>query len=233
MKKDSWQMLELKNHLDNYKNDVFLDSRNIFLTNPANKAKIDEVFQNYAWPAIIRTLSGTPIRLFHVGDEDPLLKIEDLRHEYATRALLFVLEDKNNPLRRDSTSPWYFRGEIRCSALDYMISSDFHLYLPPIIGIDNLLNLLKDPAFNGYPPTLSFEFSYKKQESWIVEFHSGSGAGWGITSYQQFSDHVRKEILKALKLIEATYRLEEDYSNIMAFIMLRNVLRETYGTNIS
>ena len=62
-------------------------------------------------------------------DNDIYFNIEEKWHTYTTKTLTFMLSDPERPIGTGSTR-WFCRGEIQCSAIDYMISFDFYIYFP-------------------------------------------------------------------------------------------------------
>jgi len=120
--------------------------------------------------------------------------------------------------------PWYCRGKIQCSAFDYMISFDFYVYFPEDFSLKKIARLLKNPEFAGYPPELSYSPSLSGEGVFSLAFAKGSGAGWGLHSYDEATNTIYEDIKGNIELIGAIYDLEKDYKSAKAFNRLERSL---------
>lgn len=223
-----WQMSELTRYLKKNREDQLLDSKTVFLTNPKQKIELDRIIKEQLWPAVIDALAPSPIRVFDMKDDFPSSGIDDDNNVYTCRSLAFVLEDPNRPLSPGSGPPWYCRGRLRCSPMDYMVSFDFFVYLPNDFSLRRILRLIGDPMFSGNPPNLSIGRGIGGERVFVIAFSEGSGAGWGIRSHDQASEHLRKKVKQNLEIIKAVYDLEKDFKSTRNFKTLQTALREAY-----
>jgi len=225
----SWQRLELERYLQENEHNALVHCQTVRLANPRQKVQLDQVIREQIWPAVIRALEGTAIRVFNAPDGFPAQGIEDKWTNHTTRCLTFVLEDPARPLSVGSFSPWFCRGHLKCSALDYMASFDFHIYFPADFSIRRIMRILADPMFAGCPPTLSIDPSSQANAYFVVFFGGGSGAGWGLHSHEEAARAVAQSVKRNVAVIDAVYGLERDYRNGRAFNGLRQALRQGYA----
>jgi hypothetical protein len=223
-----WQISELTRYLEKNREDPLLDSKTVFLANPRQKIELDRIIKEELWPTVINELAGNPIQVHDVKDGFPSSDIDDDNNVYTCRSLTFVLEDTNRRLSPGSGPPWYCRGHLKCSPMDYMVSFDFSVYLPANFILRRILRLLGDPMFAGNPPNLSIERGIGEENVFVIAFSEGSGAGWGIRSHEQAAEHLRKKVRENLGVIKAVYDLEKDYKSSKNFKALQTALREAY-----
>ena len=112
--------------------------------------------------------------------------------------------------------------------LDYMTSFEFYANFPMDFDLRKIIKLLSDPLFVGYPPNLSVEPRGDQERIMILSFCEGSGAGWGLRSYQEAAEELGQKVRKNLEVIEAMYQLESDYTSARWFQELQKALREAY-----
>lgn len=224
----TWQSSELQRYLDENKQDALLNSKTVFLSNPQQREELDGIILNQIWPGVVRALQNSPITTLMGMGLTLREGIKEKKHVYTTSALTFLLQDPERPKGPDSDVPWYCRGTIECSPLDYMISFDFIVHFPEEFSVRKILRLLKDPIFAGCPPELTYSESAYNGGLFSVAFTKGSGAGWGIRTYNEAGKHMYAEVKKNLKVIKAVYNLEQDYGNTKKFNELHRALVEAY-----
>lgn len=228
MPSSSWQRSELARYVKKNAGDPVLNSKTVFLANPKEKRQIDRIIKAYLWPGLVKALVGTPIRVSEAEKGFPAPLIRDEEKIYTTRSLTFVLEDPDKPLLPGEGPPWFCRGRIECSMLDYMTSFEFYANFPMDFDLRKIIKLLSDPLFVGYPPNLSVEPRGDQERIMILSFCEGSGAGWGLRSYQEAAEELGQKVRKNLEVIEAMYQLESDYTSARWFQELQKALREAY-----
>jgi len=62
----------------------------------------------------------------------------------------------------------------------------------------------------------------------LLSFSEGSGAGWGLRSYEEAAEELGQKVRKNLEVIEAMYQLEHDYTSERWFQELQKALREAF-----
>ena len=224
----SWQRSELASYLKANARDLALDSKTVFLANPKEKKQIDRIIEAYLWPSVINALVGTPIRVSEGKEGFPTSLLQDEEKLYTTRSLTFVLEDADRPFLPREGHPWFCRGNIECSVLDYLTSFDFYAHFPIDFDLDKVIELLSDPLFVGNPPNLAIEPRGDEGQIMVISFSEGSGAGWGLRSYQEAAEELEQKVRKNLEIIEAMYQLESNYTSERWFQELQKALREAY-----
>jgi len=224
----SWQVSELMLYLKQNAGKPGLSSQTVFLANPMEKIQIDQIFQNYLWPGVVRALAGSSIRVSGSGEDFPGSSLSDKRANHTTRSLTLVLADEERPFIPGKSSSWFCRGKIECSLQDYMISFEFFLHLPMDFEIGKIIELLADPLFSGNPPNLSVEPYSDDGHIMVVSFFEGSGAGWGLRSYEKAGQELEQKVIKNLGVIEAMNQLGRDYTSEKWFRELQRALREAY-----
>ncbi|MBW2063354.1 MAG: hypothetical protein JRJ03_00335 [Deltaproteobacteria bacterium] len=105
-----------------------------------------------------------------------------------------------------------------------MISFDFYVYFPEDFSLKKIARLLKNPEFAGYPPELSYSPSLSGEGVFSLAFAKGSGAGWGLHSYDEATNTIYEDIKGNIELIGAIYDLEKDYKSAKAFNRLERSL---------
>src|SRR4030043_1866547 len=94
--------------------------------------------------------------------------------------------------------------------------------------VRGIMELLSDPMFVGHPPNMSVEPRGEREHIMVVSFCEGSGAGWGLKSYQEAAEELGQKVRKNLEVIEAIYQLERDYTSARWFQELQEALRKAY-----
>lgn len=228
--KDSWQYSELRRYLTEHSQDSELDSRTVFLANPQQKAKLDNVILKHLWPSVIKGLRSSEIWVKSLKEGFPKSAIKDENYPYTARALTLLLEDPRRQVSIGDNTPWYCRLKIHCSVFDYMVSSDFYVYFPEGFSLKKIRRLLKNPEFAGYPPELSYERSLTEKGIFSLAFRKGSGAGWGLHSYDEAKNRIGEEIKSNIEVIKAVYDLEKNYKSTKAFNQLERILVRVFAS---
>ena len=226
----NWQLGELKKYLEANKEDPLLNSRRVCLVNPEQRKEVNNIILQYLWPAVIKGIGSSGLWIRSLKNGYPKTDIEDKDYPYSASELIFLLEDPKRPLSFNSNPPWYCRGTITCSVLDYLLSFDFMVYFPESFSIPKILRLLKNPMFAGYPPDLSYNASPDGTGIYVVSFSRGSGAGWGINSHNDAAGKIIDEIRQNIKIIHAIYDLEMDFKSTKKFNVLEKALINLYAS---
>ena len=228
--KDTWQYSELKQYLSHHAKDADLPSKTVFLANPQQKEELDKIISKHLWPAVLKGVGSSGIWIKSLKDGYPKSGIEDEKYVYTVRALTFLLEDPKRQLSFGSDVPWYCRGKILCSAVDYMISFDFFVYLPERFSLAKIVRLLKNPEFAGCPPELTFNDSQVGQGIFCVAFTKGNGAGWGLHTYEDAANRIREGIELNIDVIRAIYNLENNFKSTKEFNKLEHTLIRAFAS---
>lgn len=223
-----WQLSELNRLLEEQENEAFGDSRTLCLANPAEKEEIDERIIEEIWPGAVAALRESAITTWIVPGQTLNETIKDAHGQYTTRTLTFLLEDPDRPIGPECMKPWFCRIVIRCSALDYMVSSDFTASFPATFSTAKLFRLIKEPLMQGNPPSLSFSDSSWKEQTFDIEFTGGAGAGWGLHSPETAKDKLFTTTQNNLAIINAMYDLEKDYTSTARFNALCKAILNAY-----
>ena len=226
----SWQHGELKKYLEANGEDPLLDSRRVCLVNPDQRKEVTTIILQYLWPAALKGVDSSGLLISSFKNGYPKTDIEDKDYPYTASELIFLLEDPKRPLSFNSTPPWYCRGTITCSVLDYFLSFDFMLYFPESFSISKMIRLLKNPLFAGNPPDLSYNASPHGAEMYVVSFSRGTGAGWGINSYNDAAGKIIDEIRQNIDIIHAMCDLEMDFKSTKKFNVLEDALINLYAS---
>ena len=224
----SWQRSELASYLKANARDLALDSQTVFLANPKEMKQIDRIIEEYLWPGVVRALVGSTIQVSEAAEGFPASFLKDERKNYTTRSLTFVLEDADRSFFPGEGPPWFCRGKIECSMLDYITSFEFFAHFPMDFDLRKIIELLSDPLFAGNPPNLSVEKGIGGEHIMLLSFSEGSGAGWGLRNFQKAGEDLEQKVRKNLEVIEAMYQLERDYTSVRWFQELQKALREAY-----
>ena len=231
--KDSWHFTELKLFLNKHTRDDLIDTESVYLSNPEYRQKIDNVIANNIWPSIKKSVRESAISaILAKDDKDIYYNIEEKWNTYTTKILTFMLSDPERPIGAGSTR-WFCRGKIQCSAIDYMISFDFYIYFPLAFDMKKILFLLKNPAFIGMPPELSYEEGIEAGGEFSLKFSKSYGVGGGrLFNYiEQAEAHAFNEVQNNLNLIYALNSLEIDFNRKESFDKLCEALVLAYECN--
>jgi hypothetical protein len=223
-----WQVDSLTRYLEENREDPLLDSKTILLSNPSQRIELDKIIKEQLWPAVMDVLDPTPFRILDTKHSFPSSGIKDEIKVFTCRTVTFILGDPQRPLLPGGGPPWYCRGKIECTPMDYMLSFDFSVYFRADFPIKRILRLLGDPMFAGNPPNLSVERGIGEENVFVIDFSEGSGAGWGIRNHEQAAKHLREKVKQNVAVIDAVYELEKDYKSTKNFKALHKVLREAY-----
>lgn len=229
--RNSWQYGELVTFLRANSGDPSLDSKTVFLVNPAQREEIDKIIYKHLWPAVIKGVGSSGIWIKALEGTFPKSRPEDEMHPYTTRSLTFLLEDPRRPLSPVELVPWYCRGKILATVNDYMLSFDFYVYFPQDFSLSKLASILKNQEFAGMPPELSYSKSHGGFGTFTLAFSKGHGAGWGLHAYQDAANRIREDINLNIAVVQAVYELENDPKNTKSFKNLVKALVRAYGSN--
>lgn len=226
----SWQLGELKKYLEANKEDPLLNSRRVCLVNPDQRKEVNNIILQYLWPAALKGVDSSGLWIRSYKNGYPKTDIEDKDYPCSASELIFLLEDPKRPLSFNGTPPWYCRGTITCSVLDYFLSFDLMLYFPESFSVSKILRLLKNQMFAGNPPDLSYNASPDGTGIYVVSFSRGSGAGWGISSHNDAAGKIIDEIRQNIDIIHAMYDLEMDFKSTKKFNVLEEALINLYAS---
>lgn len=226
---DTWQILELQKFLKQQAEDELPDAKSVYLSNPKYRREIDAIIVSI-WESVRRSVQDSAVSATLANeDQNVFNNIEEKWHKYTTRTLTFMLSDPERPMGAETTK-WYCRGNIQCSVIDYMISFDFFIYFPSTIDINKILFLLKNPAFIGMPPELSYEQRIDGEGELSLKFSKGYGAGGGglLTYGEHAETHAFDEVRNNVNVIYALNALEADFNRNESFDNLYTALVAAY-----
>ncbi len=224
---DDWRYRELAKWIEANRGDLLFEDKTTFLANPDTIRQIDEIIKNHFWPAVRRGVKGTGIDV----SDDALDYIETTNDKYVTRSTTFLLEDPRRPLTNRTDGgmpPWYCRGNIKSSLINYMISFDLFIYLPISFNIEKIIRLLGDERFSGLPPELKIGQFPQGKHCFDVSFHSGRGAGFGLENYEQAAQRIEKRVRANTAIVKRVDDLFNDVDSNDAFEELKGALLEEY-----
>jgi hypothetical protein len=223
--KNSWQLNELNCLLDR----KLPDYEALYLSNPKYQHEIDDIIVNTVWPSVKKcTQKSAVIASLAKNEEDPLANIKEEWFPKITRTLTFLLTDPERPIGCSSIR-WFCRGTIQCSAIDYMISFEFYLYLPVCFDMDKILFLLKNENFVGMPPELSYARNIEDDGELVLKFTKGRGVGGGLLTYGPIAaEQVFNDVQDNLDLIYTVNDLEIDFNRKDSFDRLYQALVHAY-----
>ena len=166
-----WQLSELNRQLEENKQQAFSDSRTLCLTNPEENKAIDQRIIEEIWPGAVAALRESPITTWHTPGISLKESIYSAQGEYATKELVFLLEDPARPMGpvgpTGSRTPWYCRITINCTSLNCWVSSDFILSVPTTFSTVKLFKLLKEPL---NPPSLAYCDGHGGESTFDITF---------------------------------------------------------------
>ncbi len=163
-----WQKTELARFLEKNRDAPLLDSKTVLLANPKEKRELERMIKQVFLPTIRETLASTPFRLSDPRDPRFSWVVAGGLSGCTSVSYTFVLEDPERPLLPGNVPPWYCRGTVTCSLMDYMIKFEFFVHLPISFSLPKILRLLGDPMFSGMPPNLTMERGIKETIfSWL------------------------------------------------------------------
>ena len=220
-----WQFEQLRKFIKEHRHEADLDARSVLLTDPEQELELDNIILNEIWPGVVKAVGHHPVTTRIGVNETPRQGIRTKGHVYVARELIFILQDPARPVGPGTSPPWYCRETIECTRLGYMISSDFIVSFPSDFSIEKIMRILKEPLMQGCPPELSFSESPYGDSSLCVSLTGGSGAGWGIRTYGDASEHAYETTMKNIAVIDSVIALESNYKNARLFNNLyRNIL---------
>ena len=226
----SWHFAELERHLKTRDKRLSDDSSTVFLLNPDHRKRSDKIISDYLWPAVLRGLSGSSIRIKDYSPRFLQTAITDKWYFQTRRTLIFLLEDPFRPLMPGSRTPlWYCRGTIDCSVFDYLLSFDFIISLPRSFSARKIMKLICNPLFSDLPPELSYEESIDGEGYFVLEFRYGRGAGWVVEDFARASENIEEKVKLNLDIIAAVNELELDLTNTKKFNRLVSKLIAMYA----
>ncbi len=222
-----WRYQELASWIETSKEDPLFDDKTVFLLNPASLKVVDELIKRYFWPAMEKGVKGTGLEV----SREAVNYIETVNAKYVTRSLTFVLEDPQRSLSNLSHGeipPWYCRGNIKASLLNYMLSFDFLIYLPISFSIEKIIRLIGDDKFAGLPPKLTIGEYPRGNPSFDIAFSSGRGAGFGLQNYAEAASSTENRVRHNAKITKCVDELYKDLNNDEVFKELTKALLEEY-----
>ena len=225
---EAWQFTELRRIIRERHDDASGMQKTVFLMNPADRERLDDMIMSRFWPRVSASISGTGLSVMPSRGGERRQDIYDKHAEYAARELMFCLQDPQRPVASVNHAPWFFRGYIKCSVAGCMLSSDFYIYLPNSCGFKRILGLLSNPAFVGCPPEMSYGRGCQGPDHVTISFHHGSGAGWLLDSPEAASDRFEAMLRDNVRIIESVCILEQDFRSIRAFNELTRRLLAAY-----
>lgn len=201
----NWIVEEAKK-IDNSKDIVILEK-------PDTKNYLDDILINRFWPAIHESLENTG---YNYSPQDIALTEFELGYEL-TRSLTFILFDYKKAI---------FRGKLCCSASDWMLESDFFLQLSEETDLAVIFEIIGDPQFRGFPPTLEI----RKDMPYVYQilFHSGNGADWSVYDDNRIYDRIDEVINTNVKLYEFSKYGYISRRKVGEFLLLAYKVYEAY-----
>jgi len=222
-----WYKTELEKYLKENLHES--EAKTVFLSNPWQRKKLDEVFCEFIIPVLKKSVKDFPLKISSGQTKDLQDSVEEEWRVHTTKSLTFIIEDPERPPGPLSDIHWFCRGKIDCSLDNYMINLDFMLFFPESFSMDNLNQLLKDPAFSGMPPELHYENYEEGYGVYALAFSKGIGKGWGTATLENAGNHIFMEIQKMIRIIFALNEYETDYENTQLFNKLHVALVNAFG----
>ncbi len=224
---DDWRYRELAKWMEANRGNLLFEDKTIFLVNPATIRRVDEIIKKHFWLAVQRAVAGTGLVVY----EGRIKEIETTNAEFATRSVTFLLEDPRRPLSnlpKGEVPPWYCRGKIESSLLDYMLSFDLYIELPISFSIEKIIGLIGDPQFRGLPPELEVGEDPEGRRFYHIAFHSGGGAGFGHGDPSDAAGSIERRVRINVEITKRVDDLYQNLENELAFQKLKTALLEGY-----
>jgi len=226
---NSWQYQELINYLQKNKNDLHIDSKNVYLSNPEQKEMIDTVIENFLFLGILNGLNDAGINTDGLKNDLLLSSIEDKYHKYTKREISFLLEDIIEPLDEDELYEWSLMIKIQCSLFDYSISFDLNISFPDDYSINKIIKIIKNEKFVKMPPVMSYSIMSDADENYLnLLFHKEFGSNWGSITVEEACMQIAHEIELQIDVINAVEKMDI-FSKSYKFInLLKKSLERAY-----
>jgi hypothetical protein len=187
----------------------------LHLGNPNTEKIIDEIFYNIFLPKIENAFVSS-LFIIYKGDDYPSFKSK--LSSRLIKEFTLVIEDPHRPFQPGKLNKtWYSRFELDLGKYDYRLSTDMHIYFPINYDINKILQLMKNPYFEGSPPELSCDDEY-----FTLVFHTGEGAGWGLEFYEEAANKIFESVMQMQKILK--FLNENDLSTKNNFSKLENYL---------
>jgi hypothetical protein len=217
-----WIYPELNKLLLSPPNDSYIfDPDYLHLRNPNAEKIIDEIFYKTFLPEIENAFNNSPF-IIYKGENYP--GFETKISSRLIKSFTLLIEDPQRPFELGALNKtWYSRFELEIGKNDFMLLTDLHLYFPIDFDINKILQLMRNPYFEGLPPQLSCD-----DRIFTLEFHKGTGASWGLESYEAAANNISKRIIQMQKILK--FMNENDLSIEKNFTKLENYL-VTYFDN--
>ena len=222
----TWQLDMLQKFIDEHRREAFFNSYTVFLTNTKEEEELDDIIIDEIYPAVVKATEPHLVSVNPATNKIARQEIRTTQHKYTRRELVFLLEDPLRPFGPLTSLPWYCRGKIEVGSLGYTIHFDFMIYLPPDFSLTKVRRILKEPLLRGLPPNLSFDSS--GVGSLCISLTSGSGAGWGIQTYNDAWEKAYSRTMNNIALINAVTELESDYKSSTLFNKLHKAIIGAY-----
>ena len=213
----NWVFNEINNLIQSPPKGFNFDPDYLHLINPASEKIIDEIFYNKFLPKIEKSFNNSSFNI--LKDKDyPLFETKvSVR---LVKEFRLVIEDPDRPFRPGEFNKiWFSRFELELSKYDYMFSTDLVIYFPEDFDFSKIIQLLKNPYFEGLPPELSLDDKY-----YSIKFHNGKGSGWGLKTYDEATTIISKKIVEIQKILKFLNDNENELNNERTYLKLENLL---------
>lgn len=194
--------------------------------NAKTRSEIDALVREVFWPAVQRGLDETDL----YTDEDAFERMQtnDKSALGPSRDLTFMILDPFQPIGTERHPPWICRGTLECSLTGYILSFDFYIQLPMTFSVWKIVELIGNPLFSSNPPSLSVEHDMQQQKSFVVSFHGGRGAEFGLESVGEAAESIENRVRVNVRIIDCVDELYQDLERTELFLELRNALLAEY-----
>ena len=212
-----WVFNEVNNLIKSPLKGFNFDEDYLHLRNPESEKIIDVIFFKKFFPKIEKAFQKSNFIIYKDKDYPHFINKISVR---LVKHFSIFIDDPKRPIKPGLQNRiWVSRFNLELSKYDYMLSTELILYLPEDFEINKILQLLKNPYFEGLPPDLSIDGN-----SYAIKFHTGKGAGWGLESYDEAANLVVKKIIHNHKLLNFLNEHEYSLNNEDTFIKLENLL---------
>lgn len=155
---------------------------------------LDRCLTQEFWPLIRKSLSETGYQFF--PQKTPVTEFVFGRQ--LERSITFMLFDAD---RFEFGPRAFFKGELKLSKIDWMLSRDFWLPLSKDTNPEVLFGILANSRFAGLPPTLSMDRK-NDNDFFHIDFHAGDGEGGMSPDVQYVADKIKKVIDVNVRMYE-------------------------------
>jgi len=224
----SWHYRELERILREQDADAPADTQSVHLTNPAHRDQIDRMIRGQVWPGIVKAFVGTDFLANPCSKSGDVPDIEDKWDINTKRSFLFLVESRLYPAM-PGDDPCFCRITVICGLCEYMINTDFYLYLPTDFSLRRIAGLLTHPAFAACPPSLSAGHGCEGLRCYTVAFQSGHGRG-GAPGYGGLvTGELEETIHMVSDVMRCVYELADDCTDGRAFGKVKRRLVKMFG----